>query len=164
MHAKLQTFRTSWNSTVGITYHQLPATYGYWTCSKILACIVTLQLNVCELRKNSYKVMWDHSGFCLADSCGLLLYTRTGDVIRWPDVLEQNILAGFASFILSFITKNRVLTCASTVIDHRRRHCVRRTKSHSTRLCLLPYFFLLIARIFSPFAHTCVCDCCLTVV
>ena len=48
-------------------------------------------------------------------------------------VMQQNVFAGFKSDIL----------CYCSVIDHRRRHCVRRTKSHGARLCLVPYFFVL---------------------
>ena len=33
------------------------------------------------------------------------------------------------------------ILCFCTVIDHSRRHCVRRTKSHGTRFRFVPYLF-----------------------
>ena len=36
-----------------------------------------------------------------------------------------------------------IFLCFCTVIDHRRRHCVLRTKSHDTRLRLVLYIFVL---------------------
>ena len=36
-----------------------------------------------------------------------------------------------------------VLACVCTVIDHRARHSVEKTKRHGTRLRLVSYFFVL---------------------
>ena len=121
--------------------------------SELNSVSVSIKYRIC--RNNIiYITIRVRSAFSLVASCVLLKYTRTDDVnwMAWSNL--ANLFCGSShDFKLCYNIKriDFIFLCFCTVIDHRWRHSVWRTKSHGTRPRLV-HTFLFFTR------HDVICD------
>ena len=94
-----------------------------------------------------YIIIRVRSAFSLVASCVFLKYTRTDDVNGWRQLMAWSNLANlfrgsshdFCQLYYNIKQIDFIFLCFCTVIEHRWRHSVWRTKSHALDcvLCVL---------------------------